>query len=57
MENKKQVVSKGINYKRIARDLMLRDTDGDLRRFTEKTVTPQRYKADKYRPNYQDLQD
>lgn len=52
-----RVLDKGINFKRIARDLMLRDTDGDMRRFTEKTVTPRNHKPEKYRQNYQDLED
>lgn len=52
-----RVLDKGINFKRIARDLMLRDTDGDLRRFTEKTVTPRKHKPEKYRQNYGDLED
>lgn len=47
----------GINFKRIARDLMLRDTDGDLKRFTQKTVTPKIHKAEKYRKDYRDLED
>ena len=50
-----RVLDKGVNYKLIARNLMLRDTDGDMRRFTEKTVTSKRHKAEKYRPDYRDL--
>jgi hypothetical protein len=48
----------GINFKRIARDLMLRDTDGEgSKRFKPQTVTPKIHKAEKYRKDYRDLED
>jgi hypothetical protein len=43
-----------VNYGRIKRNLMLRDTNNDLSRFTQRTETPKNvYRREKNRNYYQ----
>ncbi len=50
----KKIVDEGVNYAEIKRNLLLRDTGGDLKRFRQRAVESKRHRKAKHKKDYQE---